>query len=232
MEGTYIFSQQSGGGGPSGGLLAHPLSWLSAPASGPLPSLLHLLGMSLGSQTGIFNPDTCPLNLRGQPVAGLRRTEPHFPAPVRRGCVSDTTSPKIQCLGDSVGSGNPGQTPSPQHLHLDKSRQREHRGQLRDENGVMVGTGLRRATEEPLTNWDVAGKDPGWAGGQPQGLCRLSSQGHQGVQSQGEVLVPINIGPGRSRPTSPERSNPALWALGRNQLWQVLHKHLLKSRMP
>lgn len=36
-------SWQSAGGGPSGGLLAHPLSWLSAPASGPLPSLLHLL---------------------------------------------------------------------------------------------------------------------------------------------------------------------------------------------
>lgn len=27
-------------------------------------------------------------------------------------------------------------------------------------SGVRVGTGLRRATEEPLTNWDVAGKDP------------------------------------------------------------------------
>ena len=49
-----------------------------------------------------------------------------------------------------------------------------------------------------------------WAGSQPQGLCQLSSQGHQGVQSQGEVLAPsTNIGPGRSRPTSPERSKPS-----------------------
>lgn len=106
-HGGYIhLSQQRGGGGPSGGLLAHPLSW---PLSLLLVPCHHSYIYSWhvsGSQTGHFlQPRHLPLNLRGQPVAGLGQHRTPLPSTSEEGACL-TPPPKIQCLGDSVGSGN------------------------------------------------------------------------------------------------------------------------------
>lgn len=136
-----------------------------------------------------------------------------------------------------MGSGRSSQTPSPRNriqIHLGKENEGSWREEKRGRGGERITQSNRRTTYTLGCCWGRSGgKAPvgRWAAPTPVPAVFPGAPGCSVPVGKRWHLPRTLVQPGAGPPLQRE-VNPALWALGETNHWQILEKHLLKSLMP